>query len=149
MAPVEIRPIEKDDFHMWLALWKGYQQFYEVEIPESVTVNAWARLLDPLEPIYAALAVVNREALGLVHSIFHRTTWSNGDHCYLQDLFVVPDARGRGLGRALIEHVYTEARNRGASRVYWTTHQSNYNAMKLYDTVGERSEFVQYVKSLS
>lgn len=149
MALVEIRSIENEDLHIWLPLWKGYQRFYEADIPESVTVQAWSRFLDPLEPMYAALAIADGQALGLVHSIYHRTTWSSGDHCYLQDLFVAPDARRRGLGRALVEHVYAEAARRGGARVYWTTHKSNHTAMKLYDNVGERSEFIQYVKSIS
>lgn len=149
MAAVEIKPIESEDFHIWLPLWKGYQRFYEADIPESVTAKAWSRFLDPIEPMCAALAFADGQASGLVHSIYHRTTWSDGEHCYLQDLFVAPSTRGRGLGRALIEHVYAEAARRGASRVYWTTHQSNNSAMQLYDAVGERSEFVQYVKILS
>ena len=56
----------------------------------------------------AALAKVREQALGLVHSIYHRSTWATGDYCYLQDLFVADDARGSGSGRALIEHVYAD-----------------------------------------
>ena len=81
-----------------------------------------------------------------MHSIYHRSTWTTGDYCYLQDLFVADDARGGGVGRALIEHVYAEARRRGASRVYWSTHESNHNAMQLYDRIAERSGFIIYRK---
>jgi GNAT superfamily N-acetyltransferase len=84
--------------------------------------------------------------LGLVHSIYHRSSWTTGDHCYLQDLFVADDARGGGIGRALIEHVYADAKRRGASRVYWLTHESNHNAMQLYDRIADRSPFIQYRK---
>jgi len=146
MQPVEIRAIDNNDFDNWLPLWKGYQRFYEVDIPESVTLETWARFLDPLEPMYAALAMVGEEALGLVHSIYHRSTWTTSDYCYLQDLFVVEDARGSGIGRALIEHVYAGARRRGASRVYWTTRESNHSAMQLYDRIADRSGFIQYRK---
>jgi len=146
MQSVEIKAIANNDFDIWLPLWKGYQQFYEVDIPESVTLKTWARLLDPVEPMRAALAMVGEQALGLVHSIYHRSTWTTGDYCYLQDLFVADDARGGGVGRALIEHVYAEARRRGASRVYWSTHESNHNAMQLYDRIAERSGFIIYRK---
>lgn len=149
MKAVEIKAIEDDDFDVWLPLWKGYQQFYEVEIAQSVTLTTWARFLDPLEPMHAALAFVGGQALGLVHSIYHRSTWTTGDYCYLQDLFVTGDARGSGIGRALIEHVYAEARHRGACRVYWTTRESNLDAMQLYDRVADRSAFVQYRKLLT
>ena len=146
MQSVEIRAIEDSDFDIWLPLWKGYQRFYEVSIPEPVTLKIWGRFLDSVEPMHAALAMVGEQALGLVHSIYHRSTWTTSDYCYLQDLFVADNARGSGIGRALIEHVYADARRRGASRVYWTTHESNQNAMQLYDRIADRSPFIQYRK---
>lgn len=146
MQSVEIKAIENNDFDIWLPLWKGYQRFYEVDIPESVTLKTWARFLDPVEPMYAALAMVGEQAFGLVHSIYHRSTWTTGDYCYLQDLFVADDARGSGIGRALIEHAYADARRRGASRVHWLTHESNHNAMQFYDRIADRSSFIQYRK---
>jgi GNAT superfamily N-acetyltransferase len=72
--------------------------------------------------------------------------WTVGNYCYLQDLFVVGEARGLGLGRALIEAVYETARNVGASRVYWLTQESNTSARALYDKLAERSGFIQYRK---
>jgi len=149
MLPVEIKAIEKDDFDSWLPLWKGYQQFYEVDIAESVTLKTWARFLDPNEPMHAALAMMGEHAFGLVHSVYHRSTWTTADYCYLQDLFVAADARGGGIGRALIEHVYAQAKHRGAARVHWLTHQTNSTGMRLYDSVGDRSGFVQYRRLLT
>jgi GNAT superfamily N-acetyltransferase len=147
--PVEIKAVERDDFDIWLPLWKGYQRFYEVTIPESVTRETWDRFLDPIEPMHAALAVAGDEAVGLVHSIYHRSTWMTGDYCYLQDLFVADAARGNGVGRTLIEHVYADAKRRGAPRVYWLTHESNQSARQLYDRIADRSGFIQYRKSLA
>jgi GNAT superfamily N-acetyltransferase len=149
MSSIEITAIASDHFEIWLPLWKGYQRFYEVEIPESVTLETWARFLDPTEPMHAALALIDGKAVGLVHSIYHRSTWASGDYCYLQDLFVADDARGSGVGRALIEHVYADARRRGVSRVYWLTHESNLNGMRLYDRIADRSGFIQYRKLLA
>lgn len=148
MQSIEIKAIENKDFDIWLPLWQSYQRFYEVDIPEAVTLNTWARFLDPVEPMYAALAMVGAQASGLVHSIYHRSAWAMSDHCYLQDLFVADYARGNGIGRALIEHVYADARRRGASRVHWLTHESNHNAMQLYDRIADRSSFIQYRKLL-
>lgn len=146
MKSVEIKAIESDDFDIWLPLWKSFQRFYEVEIPESVTLQTWTRFLDPGEPMHAALAMVGEQAVGLVHSIYHRSTWTTGDYCYLQDLFVADDARGSGVGRALIEHVYADAKRRGGVRVHWLTHESNHTGMRLYDGVADRSGFIQYRK---
>jgi len=149
MQSVEIKAVDNYDFDMWLPLWKGYQRFYEVDIPESVTLNIWRRFLDPGEPMHAALATVGEQPLGLVHSIYHRSAWTTGDYCYLQDLFVADNARGGGIGRSLIEHVYAKAKRRGASRVHWLTHESNHNGMQLYDRIADRSGFIQYRKLLA
>jgi GNAT superfamily N-acetyltransferase len=96
--------------------------------------------------VQAALAMMGEHVFGLVHWIYHRSTWTTGDYCYLQDLFVTADARGGGIGRALIEHVYADTKRRGVSRVHWLTHETNYAGMRLYDSIGERSGFVQYRK---
>jgi len=148
MESLEIKAVAEGDFDIWLPLWKGYQRFYEVDIPESVTQETWRRFLDPVEPLHAALAFAGDRALGLAHTIYHRSTWTTGDYCYLQDLFVGDDARGLGVGRALIEHVYADARRRGAPRVYWSTHETNHNARKLYDRVADQSGFILYRKLL-
>lgn len=149
MQSVEIKTIDNNDFDIWLPLWKGYQRFYKVDIPELITLKTWERFLDPAEPMHAALAMFGEQAVGMAHSIYHRSSWSTDNHCYLQDLFVSDDARGGGIGRALIEHVYADAKRRGASRVYWLTHESNHNAMQLYDRIADRSDFIQYRKLLA
>jgi len=148
MQSVEIRAIEAGDFDLWLPLWRGYQRFYEVEIPEAVTLKTWNRFLDPAEPMHAILAMTGERALGLAHTIDHRSTWTSEDYCYLQDLFVEASARGSGVGRALIEQVYADARDRGASRVYWSTRETNHNAIRLYDGIADRSDFILYRKTL-
>ena len=147
--PVEIRAVGDNDFDRWLPLWKGYQHFYEVDIPEAATLTTWARFLDPVEPMHAALAMVGERAFGLAHWIYHRSTWTTGDYCYLQDLFLEAGARGFGVGRALIEHVTEDARRHGAPRVHWSTHETNQDAMQLYDRVADRSGFIQYRRQLT
>lgn len=144
----DIRPVSDTDFDTWLPLWKGYQAFYQVDIPDSATQATWARMLDPAEPIHAALAYHEGRAVGLVHWIFHRSTWTPGDYCYLQDLFVASDVRGGGHGRHLIEHVYAQARLANAARVYWLTHETNTTARHLYDRVADQPGFIQYRKTL-
>ena len=145
---ISIRPLAAADFDVWLPLWKGYQEFYKANIADEVTRVTFARILDDREPMFAALAWVSGEAAGLVHWILHRSNWTIGDYCYLQDLFVAEDRRGLGLGRKLIEHVYTEAEKAGCARVHWLTHETNTDAMLLYDRIAELSGFVQYRKQM-
>jgi GNAT superfamily N-acetyltransferase len=145
---VVVSPFQPADFERWLPLWRGYQAFYHADIPAETTAITWRRMMDPAEPMWGALARVGNTPAGMVHWIFHRSNWTIADYCYLQDLFVDPGVRGGGVGRALIEHVYEEARRAASPRVYWLTHESNVEAMRLYDRVADRSGFIQYRKVL-
>jgi GNAT superfamily N-acetyltransferase len=145
---IQIVPLSQDHAAAWLPLWRGYQAFYKTDIPSEVSEVTWSRLLDPGEPMGAALAWDGPRAVGLVHHIRHRSCWTIGDYLYLQDLFVSPDARGAGVGRKLIEYVYAIARDQGCARVHWLTHETNTDAMLLYDRIAERSGFVQYRRSI-
>ena len=146
MPDVMIRPLGIDEQADWEPLWEGYQAFYKVVIPAKTTAVTWARLHDPTEPMHALGAYVDGRLCGIVHYLFHRSCWTIGDYCYLQDLFVAEGMRNLGLGRALIAAVEERARAAGASRVYWLTQESNVAARALYDRLAERSGFIQYRK---
>lgn len=145
---IEIRAVGKDERAAWEPLWKGYQEFYKVALAPPTTDTTWARLHDADEPMHLLGAYRDGALLGIVHYIFHRSTWSEGGYCYLQDLFVAQEARGLGLGRALIEAVYAKAREAKVGRVYWLTHETNYFGRMLYDGVAENLGFIQYRKTL-
>ena len=144
MSELHIRPITPADHAAWLPLWQGYQRFYKAVIADDVSALTWQRFLDPSEPMHAALAWRDGEAIGLVHWIFHRSCWTTGDYCYLQDLYAAEHIRGGGVGRALIEHVYAEAQAAGANRVHWLTQEDNAQARLLYDRIASHSGFTQY-----
>ena len=149
MPQIDIRPVTPADQTAWLPLWQGYLQFYETRLPDAVTQSSWQRFLDPDEPTHATLAWIDGKAVGLVHFIYHRSCWTTGDYCYLQDLYVAEGIRGGGIGRALIEHVYAQAAAAGASRVHWLTQETNYQGRMLYDRIADRSGFIQYRKLLA
>lgn len=142
--PLDLRPVEPTDHDAWLPLWRGYQAFYRVDIPDEVTTSTWSRLLEIDTAMNGILAWQGDRAVGLVHFIPHPSTWFAEDVCYLQDLYVDMDARGGGIGRKLIERVYKEAGQRGWRRVHWLTHETNTDAMQLYDRIADRSGFMQY-----
>jgi GNAT superfamily N-acetyltransferase len=150
--PVVIRFVTDRDFAAWKPLWDGYNAFYgrsgETALPQESTRISWARFLDPEEPMHALVAEQDGQLLGLAHYLFHRSTTNPANSCYLQDLFTVQESRGLGIGRALIEAVYAKAREAGAARVYWQTHETNATAMQLYDKVAEKSGFVVYRRPL-
>src|SRR5580692_9428443 len=145
---MQIRDIQSSDFDQWKPLWDGYNGFYgrkdETALPDAVTNMTWSRFFDSYEPVHALVAEQAGQLLGLVHFLFHRSTISITPTCYLQDLFTHESARGKGIGRSLIEEVYKLAHQAGSSRVYWLTHETNETAMKLYDKVAEKSGFIVY-----
>lgn len=147
-----IRPAAEGDFAAWMPLWAGYNAFYgrsgATALPLDITRTTWARFLDIDEPVHALVAEGSSGLLGLAHFLFHRSTIQIGPSCYLQDLYTAEAARGKGVGRALIQEVYRRASAAGAARVYWQTHESNNTAMMLYDKLAEKSGFVVYRKML-
>jgi GNAT superfamily N-acetyltransferase len=150
--PISIRPVAKTDFDQWLPLWDGYNAFYgrsgATALPREITHMTWSRFFDAYEPMYALVAESEGRLLGLAHYLLHRSTIAVEPNCYLQDLFTNQDARGKGVGTALINEVYARAKQAGLTRVYWQTHETNETAMRLYTQVAERSGFLVYRKSL-
>ena len=143
---LKIRLATAADYEAWLPLFRGYQDFYKVDLDDTTTRESWRRAMDSAEPMWCALAWDGEDAVGMVHYLRHRSFWTTSDYCYLQDLFVKPRLRAQGIGRRLIAHVYAEAERLGCNRVWWLTHESNHDAMKLYDQVADRSGFLQYRK---
>ena len=143
-----VRSIRPADRPRWEPLWAGYQRQYKVDLPPDVTDLTWGRFFDGLEPVYALVAEDGDALIGMVHYLFHRSTWMIGPTCYLQDLFTLEQSRGRGVAGALIGAVYRSAAQAGAARVYWNTHETNATARALYDRIATRSGFIQYRKDL-
>ena len=147
---LSIRPVSRLDYDQWLPLWDGYNAFYgrsgATALSPEITKMTWARFFDAYEPVHALVAQSGGQLLGLTHYLFHRSTTAIEPVCYLQDLFTDEAARGKGVGRALINGVYQQAMLAGSPRVYWQTHETNLTAMQLYDKVAERSGFVVYRK---
>ncbi|MGP9812840.1 GNAT family N-acetyltransferase [Rhodopseudomonas sp. NSM] len=143
---VEIRPVGPDERAAWEPLWAGYLDFYKATLAPGTNDVTWARFHDAAEPMYLLGAYVDGKLTGIVQFLYHRSCWTAGDYCYLQDLFVADSARGLGLGRKLIEAVYDRAKADGCSRVHWLTQTGNATARLLYDRIADDSGFMQYRK---
>jgi GNAT superfamily N-acetyltransferase len=143
-----VRALQPGDREAWEPLWQGYLTFYKATLASDVTDATWRRFFDPLERLGAFVAERDGRLIGIAHYLLHRSTWAPLCYCYLEDLFVEPSARGGGAGRALIAAVEAAAREAGASRLYWITHETNQTAQNLYNQVAERPGFVQYRKKL-
>jgi GNAT superfamily N-acetyltransferase len=148
---MNIRPVRPEDFDAWKPLWDGYNAFYErsgpTALPEHITRATWQRFFDAYEPVHAFVAQADDgQLLGLVHYLYHRSTIAIGPNCYLQDLFTAEAARGKGVGKALIEAVYDVARAAGCGRVYWHTRETNLTAQRLYNQFAEGGGVMVYRK---
>jgi GNAT superfamily N-acetyltransferase len=152
LRPATVRAVAREDYEAWLPLWDGYNAFYgrsgDTALSPQTTRVTWGRFFKPEEPMHALVAEREGRLIGLVHYLFHRSTTMVAPTCYLQDLFTSPDARGGGVGKALIEAVYDRAREAGSTRVYWHTQETNHTAMRLYDQVADKSGFVVYRKDV-
>ena len=141
---IEIRPLEARDRAQWNALWSEYLRFYRQHLPTEVTDGTFARLIDARAPLQGLVAERGDTLAGFVHYQFHPTSWSLRDSCYLEDLYVASEARGGGVGRALIRAVYEAADRAQAASVYWLTQEFNAAGRALYDTLARRTSFIRY-----
>jgi GNAT superfamily N-acetyltransferase len=140
---LKIRDAIPSDELAWRQLWEGYLAFYETVLPETVTSATWQRALDPASSIIARLAERDGTVRGFALAVIHAHTWATTPACYLEDLFVDPDARGLGIGGALIRDLIEMSAAHGWSRLYWHTRSSN-PARVLYDRFTPADDFVRY-----
>jgi len=143
---IRIRRLAAHDKPGWLALFRAYITFYQASVAGDVIDETFRRLLSGEEGFHIGYVAVDESGtpVGLAHVLFHRSTWSKTWYCYLEDLFVRPDIRGKGIGKALIAEVLAESGRRGATRTHWTTQEFNYRARSLYDQMATKAPFVQY-----
>ena len=139
-----IRAIEEKDKDQWLKLWAGYLEFYKSTISPEQTELTWKRLINNELKMFGFVAESEEGVIGFTHCLFRPSTWTETDYCYLEDLFVDPNIRGKGVGRALMNRVFDFAKEKDSKRVYWTTQEFNKTARILYDSITPVSEFVQY-----
>lgn len=147
MENLTIRHLVATDQTAWDPLWQSYLTFYESAVSDAVSKATFAALSDPeITDRCAFIAIWDGKPVGITHLIFHAHNWQLENTCYLQDLFVAPEARGRGIARALIEETYDFADKNGTPRVYWTTKEDNKTARILYDKLAHKTSFIQYLR---
>jgi ribosomal protein S18 acetylase RimI-like enzyme len=132
------------DEEVWKRLWANYNLFYNATVSDAITAYTWHRILDPESPIFARLAIRHDQVIGFCVCVIHEGTWTISPICYLEDLFVDPDSRRVGAGRALIDDLIRLSRKNSWSRLYWHTQKDNVAARRLYDEFVHADQFVRY-----
>lgn len=145
---LKIAALAEDNYDDWLALWQDYLAFYETTLPIEVTTSTWQKLHNQEVAIYGFGAWIDDQLVGITHVVLHPNTWNTTDCCYLEDLYVSAEVRGKGVGGALIEKVYDFANDKNCNRVYWVTQEDNSAARSLYDKLATKTDMVQYRKNL-
>ncbi|QJU52997.1 GNAT family N-acetyltransferase [Herbiconiux sp. KACC 21604] len=150
--PIEVRPVGTGEFFPWHAVYTGYGEFYETPLHDEKAVLVWSWIIDPSNELECLVAVEpgddGGEIVGLAHFREFARPLEGNRGIYLDDLFVLPEKRTSGVGRALIEGVYAVGRERGIAVVTWITAKDNDTARKLYDQVAEKTKWVTYEKAL-
>ncbi len=141
---VIIRDARPEDEARWRRLWADYIAFYGVDIAPDITEMTWRRVFDPASAIFMRVAEVDGEVAGFALCLTHEGTWIRAPDCYLEDLFVDEAARGKGVGRALLDDLVALCRKNGWSRLYWHTEETNATARKLYDRYVESDGHIRY-----
>lgn len=144
MSDRTIRLATPADEPQWAALWTAYNEFYQRTVDARATRRTWSALARNTGQPHGFVAELGGRLVGFTHYFFVPSTSDWTPRCYLQDLFADPDARGRGIGRALIEAVYADADDKNAAQVYWLTDQNNTSARQLYDRVASATPFIKY-----
>jgi len=139
-----IRPLSEKDYDAWLMLWQGYIEFYEASVSDEITQATWKRLIDPQSNLFCDVAEDNSTVVGFTHSVLHEATWTDKPVCYLEDLYIAPDQRRKGIGRALIDNLISRGEEKDWSRIYWHTASDNKTARVLYDRYKQADDMVRY-----
>jgi GNAT superfamily N-acetyltransferase len=140
-----IRAALPADEAAWLRLWRSYCESCGARIADGVTRRTWMRILDPDSAIMCIVAEVDGQVYGFAHCVVHENTWESQPVCCLEDLFVLPSARGRGIGTALVEWLRNAMRAEGWAQVYWLAREDNELARRLSDRFASADLLARYV----
>ncbi len=141
---VEIRDVRPGDEADWRQLWAAYVKFYNVAVSDEVTAATWGKVMDPAKPLFMRIAADGDTVVGFAICLIHDATWVKEPVCYLEDLFLDEKARGKGIGRALLDHLVALCKAKGWARLYWHTDEDNSTARRLYDRYTEVDGHVRY-----
>ena len=140
---VDVRELTDADLPVWRELFRAYGVFYETEFSDELLDRVGALLLAEGSGVDALVAERDGAVIGFAHYRSHPDTFTGGRDWYLDDLFVAPEVRGSGAGRALIAAIVERAAGAGGS-LRWITADTNETAQALYDRVATRTRWVTY-----
>jgi len=145
---MQVLPATVEDKAEWLPLWRAYLDFYKHALDDEITDLTFARALESGENLNLLVVKSEGRIIGFATYVLHRSSWARDWYCYLEDLFVAEDQRGRGVARALIAAVAEAGKAKGAERLYWVTDEANKTAQALYEKLATKTDFIQFRRDL-
>ncbi len=142
---VKISPIEKNDYVQWLPLWDDNNLGHS---NPAVTKETWNRLTTSIYPVHGLTAYLDDKMVGFVHYILHPVTGHIDPVCYMQDVYVAPEHRRKGIARALVNELSKIGKAENWARIYWLAEESNEAAQRLYKDMGVKLDFSLHVLPL-
>ena len=143
---MEVRPLGGEDYDLWLPVWL---ENMDHQVRQEVTDATWARLCDEEEAVYGLGIFDGPELSGILHYILHPTTGSLNPVCYMQDLYIAPGHRRKGLAKELLTKLVEIGQTGRWERIYWIASEDNVNAQKLYKNIGVKLNFSFHVLPLN
>ena len=139
-ADIRIEPARESDVPLLLRLIKALAE-YERLSGEVVATEALVRdaLFGPKPSAEAALAYMGADAVGFAVWFYNFSTFVGRPGLYLEDIFVLPEWRGRGIGLALMRHLARLAVARGCGRMEWAVLDWNEPAIRFYRNIGAQA----------
>ena len=143
-----INEITKNDYQSWKIIFKEYLTFYNSELTDSTIKSSWDKIINKDEQIYCLgcykSSEKNKELIGIMNFIFHKSTWSKKHVCYLEDLFIQEDYRLKGCASLLIKNLVKICKISHIEKIYWKTKSDNYQAQSLYNKFAIQTDFLEY-----
>lgn len=141
-----VRPAMPRDEEAFLEMWTDFVALAPDE-PGNHGMGKinWDRIMDRAHGLQCLVAEnAGGAVVGFALYLAFPFTWSRGDVCYLQDLFVRSEVRGQGVGLAMIEELRAIGSKNGWFKVFWMTQSDNDTAQRLYDKIGQRMNYLRY-----
>jgi len=139
---LKILPARREDVPLILEFIRGLAVYEKLAHECEATEEQLARTLFPADgsppAAHCLLGYVDDAPAGFALYFFNYSTFLARPGLYLEDLFVVPDHRGRGLGKALLLHLARLANARGCGRMEWAVLDWNQPAIEFYESLGAR-----------
>jgi ribosomal protein S18 acetylase RimI-like enzyme len=141
---VTIRKVTQNDFEAWVKLYHGYADFYQVPMNDEILNNVWTWIFDSSTSFYCLVAELDTKLVGFMHYRAMPSPLRGKMLGFLDDLYVMPEARGTGVVDKLFDGLKDQAEQNNWPLVRWITAEDNYRGRAYYDKMSDKTKWVTY-----